>query len=73
MTVTGGQAKNDLWMQLKADALGMTLEICNCADSELTGDACAAWTGLGLYPSIQDAAGKIVKVTKRFLPKNENL
>ena len=73
MTVTGGQAKNDLWMQLKADTLKMTLEICNCADSELTGDACVAWTGLGLYKSIEEAADKIVKVTKRFIPKNENL
>lgn len=72
MTVTGGQAKNDSWMQLKANALGMTLEICNCPDSELTGDACAAWTGLGLYGGLQDAANHIVKVTKRFTP-NENL
>lgn len=73
MAVTGGQAKNDLWMQKKADALGMTLEICNCADSELTGDACAAWYGLGVYESIQDAANHIVKVTKRFIPQNENI
>lgn len=72
MTVTGGQAKNDSWMQLKANALGMTLEICNCPDSELTGDACAAWTGLGVYGGLQDAANHIVKVTKRFTP-NENL
>ncbi len=72
MTVTGGQAKNDSWMQMKADALGMTLEVCNCPDSELTGDACAAWTGLGVYEGLQDAANHIVKVTKRFTP-NENL
>ena len=72
MTVTGGQAKNDSWMQMKANALGMTLEICNCPDSELTGDACAAWMGLGVYESLQDAANHIVKVTKRFRP-NENL
>lgn len=73
MAVTGGQAKNDLWMQKKADALGMTLEICNCPDSELTGDACAAWYGLGAYDSIQAAANHIVKVTKRFIPQNENI
>ena len=72
ITVTGGQAKNDSWMQMKADALGITLEICNCPDSELTGDACAAWMGLGVYESLQDAANHIVKVTKRFTP-NENL
>lgn len=72
MTVTGGQAKNDSWIQMKADALGITLEICNCPDSELTGDSCAAWMGLGVYKSLQDAANHIVKVTKRFTP-NENL
>lgn len=72
MTVTGGQAKNDSWMQMKADALGMALEICNCPDSELTGDACVAWFGLGVYGGLQDAANHIVKVTKRFTP-NENL
>jgi len=69
MTVTGGQAKNDLWMQTKANALNMTLEVCNCADSELIGDACAAWFGLGKYSSIKQAAESIVKITKRFMPE----
>lgn len=73
MTVTGGQAKNDVWMQLKANILKMELLVCNCADSELVGDACAAFYGLGKYSSLKDAAENIVKITKRFVPENENL
>ncbi len=68
MHTTGGQTKNELWMQKKADTLGIELAVCNCNDCELIGDACAAFTGLGYYSSIKQAANSLVKETKVYYP-----
>lgn len=60
MTVTGGQTMNKNWMKKKAETLGMTLKVCKCSNSELIGNACAAWFGLGKYKTLQEAAENIV-------------
>ena len=66
MAVTGGQTNDELLLREKAEHLGM--KILRPADnhfvhSELLGDACAGWFGLGLYNSLQTAADKIVRLT----------
>jgi len=66
MTVTGGQTCNPEWMKLKARTLKMKLKVCECSDSELLGDAAAAWFGLGKYKSLQEAAENIVKEKKSY-------
>lgn len=63
---TGGQTKNVQWMNNKAKALKMKLMVCECSDSELLGDACAAWFGLGKFKSLQDAAENIVRVSRKY-------
>jgi xylulokinase len=66
--VTGGQAKNPRWMQMKCNAADIPLAVCNCADSELIGDAVMAQTGLGTYHSLQEAAQSLVKIKKIYEP-----
>ena len=68
--VTGGQAKNEQWMQMKCNYTGVPLAVCNCPDAELIGDAVSAQFGLGTYSSIQEAAGTIVKITKVYTPEH---
>jgi hypothetical protein len=46
----------------------MALAVCNCADSELIGDAVTAQAGLGNYRSIREAAHAVVRITKRYTP-----
>ena len=69
ITVTGGQAKNDRWMQTKSDYLGIKLVRCNCADSEFIGDAVVWLYGSGKYNSLKEAADKIVRIEKVFAPQ----
>lgn len=66
MTVTGGQTLNQTWMTKKAEALKMKLAVCSFSNSELLGDACTAWYGLGKYQSLQEAAEKIVVKDKIY-------
>ncbi|MCR4734571.1 MAG: hypothetical protein K5829_06175 [Treponema sp.] len=61
MLVTGGQTRNSSFMKKKAGFLGIKLHVCTCSDSELLGDACVAWYGLGKYKSLYEASEKIVK------------
>ena len=61
MTATGGQAKDLLLLKEKSVVTGMQIEICQCADAELLGDACAGFTALQKFEDIRAAAKKIVK------------
>ena len=66
MAVTGGQTNDELLLKEKTSRLGM--KILRPADnhfvhSELLGDACAGWYGLGHHESLQAAAEKIVRLT----------
>ncbi len=66
MSVTGGQTNDVLLLKEKAEILNMKILHASVngegfAHSELLGDACAAYFGLGKYKSLQEAAEKIVK------------
>lgn len=69
ISITGGQAKNSQWMELKAEQTNTSIAVCNIADSELIGNAAIAMFGLGIYNSIQTAANAIVKHTQVFSKK----
>lgn len=76
MNVTGGQAKNERWLEKKAFDCDINLEVCNTPDSELTGNAVVALYGLGIFENLQEAAEKIVFGTKKFLaepPKTKKI
>ena len=65
MAVTGGQTNDELLLREKEQRLGM--KILRPVDnhfvhSELLGDACAGWFGLGTYESLPAAAEKIVRM-----------
>ncbi len=64
MAVTGGQTNDELLLREKSERLGMKIlrpAGGHFVHSELLGDACAAWYGLGLYSSLPDAAEHVVR------------
>lgn len=73
MMVTGGQSKNEWWMQLKSDITKYKYCVTEVYDSELIGNAVLCAYALGLYDSILQAANHIVKQKKVYIPnKNFN-
>ena len=68
MTVTGGQAENELWNQMKADVTGYELHTQRLLHAELTGDAVFALVGLGVYKDIKGAAEILCKKNKTYSP-----
>ena len=67
-TLSGGQARNATWNQMKADIAGATFALTSTPDGELMGDAVVAFAALGEYRSIEEAAHRMVTVTRRFEP-----
>ncbi len=71
LRLSGGQAKNRIWNQIKADMTGKVLLVPEVEDSELVGNACAGFTGLGEYDSLQEASVNMVRIKNRYEPRPE--
>jgi xylulokinase len=65
--VAGGGARSSWWMQLKADLLGVPVEVPNQAEPGTFGAALLAGVGLGAYASLAEASGR-VGIGRRFAP-----
>ncbi len=66
--VSGGQAKNPTWNQMKADIVGKPLMIPEVEDAELVGDLCAGLVGKGRYRDVVEASENVVRFKKDFVP-----
>ncbi|MDR1429743.1 MAG: sugar kinase [Spirochaetaceae bacterium] len=71
LRLSGGQAKNALWNQLKADISGLTLHAMDIADGELAGDACLCLMALGEASGLDEACVRIVHIKESYVPDRE--
>jgi len=72
MRITGGQAKSDPWIQIKADITGKRFLQPVMRDAELAGGLCIALHGMGRYESLAEAAEMAVQIEKVFEPNRAN-
>lgn len=68
---SGGQAKNNLWLQYKSNITGYKIEVTSCPDAELMGNAILAYRSLGFFKTLEQGISNMVKVSNVFIP-NEN-
>ena len=66
--LAGGGARSDAWAQMRADVLGVPVLRPRTLDAGLLGCAAAACVGLGLYPTLGQAADAMNPVGRRFDP-----
>lgn len=66
--ITGGQARNKLWLQENADGIKTSIAVSNIADSELIGDAVIGFYSLKKFASLQEAANHIVRTSEIIRP-----
>lgn len=69
--VTGGQARNVIWNQMKADITGATVLVPEIEDAELLGAAICALTALGDYPDLLSASRSLNRLRARFTPRED--
>jgi FGGY-family pentulose kinase len=68
----GGATRSRLWMQIHSDVSGLPIQIPEVQDAPLLGSAILAAVASELYPSIDSAAGSMVRFPTRIYPNAEN-
>ena len=69
LRATGGGAKSNIWLRLKADILGVSVYPLKNADAGTIGGAMLASVSLGEYATLEEAAKVFVKVREPILPE----
>jgi xylulokinase len=64
----GGASKSDLWLQMKADLLGLEVERPACPDTNSLGAAMLAAWKTGQFASLADAAQAWYRSSTIFTP-----
>ncbi|MCL2112004.1 MAG: FGGY family carbohydrate kinase [Clostridiales bacterium] len=67
----GGATKTPLWMQIKADILGVPIHIVNLYEATSLGAAMLAGLGTGVYESEEDAISSVTKPSAVYEPSVE--
>lgn len=68
---TGGGAKSEVWMQMKADALNVSMTALKTVDAGTVGSAMLTGIAVGCFESLEDAAAHMVEETKTYVPNPE--
>jgi xylulokinase len=68
MRLSGGQGKNRLWNQLKAELAGIPLLVPEQPDCELAGDAVLGALALGEAADLREGIRRIVRIRERIDP-----
>ncbi len=68
LRATGGGARSDRWLQLKADATGLPVELPAVREAGAFAAAVLAGTAVGVLPPAEVAIRELVTVDRRFEP-----
>lgn len=68
----GRSARSDLWLQMKADLLGVDVERPECSDAASLGAAMLAARGTGQFATLREAADAWYRPAEIFQPQPEN-
>ena len=71
--VTGGVARSEVWNQIQADIYNRPVETVAVEEATALGCAIVAAVGAGVYKDYKEAAGRMVRVTRCYEPKPENV
>src|SRR5258708_32414872 len=67
--IGGGGARSPLWRQIQADVYGHEVEIVEAEEGAAYGAAILAGVGAGIWKSVDEACGAVVRVAKTVNPQ----
>jgi D-xylulose kinase len=68
----GGGARSRIWKQMEADIVGRPVLTTTNDEAATLGAAILAGKAVGLYSSVEEAAGKMIQIKERFEPTSSN-
>ena len=72
LRAVGGGARSSLWLQTKADVLGIPVQTIRCREAGCLGAAILAAVGCGSYASIPEACASMTHTERVFYPRSES-
>ena len=72
LRATGGGARSDVWLQIKADILGLDIIALETAEVGAAGTAALAGVAIGVWPDLRSAVAPMGRVRGIFHPDGEN-
>lgn len=72
LRATGGGARSDVWLQIKADILGMSITAVSSKETGAAGTAALAGVAVGAYRNLKDIIGVMAQVRQVFTPNPEH-
>lgn len=71
MHATGGGAHSAVWMQMKADMLGIPITALSTVDAGTVGSAMLTGVAIGVFKDLEEATEKMVDKTTTYHPRAE--
>ncbi|HXD09642.1 MAG TPA: FGGY family carbohydrate kinase [Anaerolineales bacterium] len=68
----GGGARSRIWKQMEADIIGRPVLTTTNEEAATLGAAILAGKAVGLYSSVEEAAGQMIQIKERFEPASSN-
>ena len=68
---TGGGARSKVWMQMKADVLGLPIAALQTADAGTVGSAMLTGIAAGLFRNLEDASARMVRKAETYEPRED--
>lgn len=65
----GGGSRSRRWLQLKADVLGIPVDVMENPDAGCVGAAILAGAGSGVFPSVEDGVARLVRIAGTCEPR----
>jgi xylulokinase len=72
LIATGGGARSDTWLQLKADMCGKVVRTVNIDETGCFGAACLAGAGVGMFADAAEPIRQLVRTRKVFEPRPDH-
>ena len=66
---TGGGAHSSVWMQMKADMLGLPVIALKTVDAGTVGSAMLTGVAIGVFGDLKEAASKMIEKTVAYEPR----
>ncbi|MDO4285332.1 MAG: FGGY-family carbohydrate kinase [Eubacteriales bacterium] len=71
LRATGGGARSEEWMQMKADILNLPITALETADAGTVGSAMMTGIALGIFRDLEEAAERMIERRETYLPRRE--
>lgn len=68
---TGGGAASDVWLQIKADILGIPITALSSREAGACGTCMLTGTAIGIYSDLYEAKKRFVSTGKTYFPRKE--